>query len=148
MEPEADSTTQEGHQKLPSISPKPIFVYDGECGFCKFWVDRWKQKSSGEVIFKPYQQLPKVYLGIRRRDFKHTVYLITQYRRLRGAAAVFEMLALGGNDFWNQLYYNVVLADVIFEAGYWFVATHRDFFFTLIKIIYKDAKKYETDIQV
>jgi predicted DCC family thiol-disulfide oxidoreductase YuxK len=145
VEPKANSIAHEEPLKPPSTAPKPIFVYDGECGFCNFWIDKWKREASGEVNFISYQQLPRVYLGIRRRDFKQTVYLITQYRRLRGAAAVFEMLALGGNDFWNQLYYNVVLADVVFETGYWFIATHRDFFFLLIKIFNRDARKYEAD---
>jgi predicted DCC family thiol-disulfide oxidoreductase YuxK len=148
VESEADNTPQEANLKLPSNVPKPIFVYDGECGFCKFWIDRWKRTASDDVIFKPYQHLPRVYNGIRRREFKKTVYLITQHRRLRGAAAVFEMLALGGNNFWNQLYYNLVLADVIFEAGYWLIATHRDFFFMVIKLFNRDAKKYETDTKV
>ncbi|WP_299822604.1 DCC1-like thiol-disulfide oxidoreductase family protein [uncultured Pontibacter sp.] len=136
------SNNQNDGQILGSAILKPILVYDGDCSFCKFWVSRWQKLTPHEVKFTPYQHLPEVYYGVKRQEFKKSVYLITHYRRLRGAAAVFEVLALGGNDFWNKLYYNIVLADVLFEAGYRFVASNRDFCFWVTKLFYKDARKF------
>lgn len=131
-------------EQEPASMPKPIMVYDGACNFCRFWISRWQRNVSEEVVFTPFQQLPRVYFGITHQEFSKSVYLITKYRRLRGAAAVFEVLALGGNDFWNRIYYNVVLADTVFEAGYWLVSTHRNFFFWLTKIFYKEARSFDS----
>lgn len=128
---------------IPNSTLKPIMVYDGACGFCKFWVSRWQRQAADEVVFVPYQQLPHKYFGITRRQFSKSVYLITQYRRLHGAAAVFEVLALGGNDFWNSVYYNFILADIVFEAAYKVIASYRDFFFWLTKIFYKEARHFD-----
>ncbi|GAB3199163.1 putative DCC family thiol-disulfide oxidoreductase YuxK [Pontibacter aydingkolensis] len=143
MQSKVSIVTNGEHQQLPLSTLKPIMVYDGACNFCKYWVSKWQLHASGEVTFIPYQQLPKTYFGITRQQFSKSVYLITQYRRLRGAAAVFEMLALGGNDFWNRLYHNVILADSVFEAGYWLVATFRDFFFWVIKLFSKEAREFD-----
>lgn len=134
----------EEQEKNAFITLRPILVYDGNCDFCRFWVDRWRRMAYTEVDFEPYQQLPAHFHGISRDQFAQSVYLITQYRRLKGAAAVFEVLAIGGNDFWNRLYYNVVLADTVFEAGYRFVASNRDFFFRLTKLFYDSARQYDS----
>ncbi|MBC5992844.1 thiol-disulfide oxidoreductase DCC family protein [Pontibacter cellulosilyticus] len=135
-----EEDVKKGQDQVPPPTSKPVMVYDGGCDFCKFWVNRWQRTTADEVNYTPFQQLPETFQGVTRKQFKQSVYLITQYRRLRGAAAVFEVLALGGNDFWNRLYYNVVLADTVFEVGYKLVGNNRNFFFWLTKIFYKDAR--------
>ena len=142
MQEDGSNTTHGEPEQSSSTIQRPVMVFDGNCAFCKFWVSKWQKLAAEEVDFAPYQQLPRVYYGVSRQQFSRSVYLITKYRRLRGAAAVFEVLALGGNDFWNRLYYNVVLADSFFESCYWLVATHRDFFFQLTKLFYKEARKF------
>lgn len=143
MQEELNTHANADPEQDTPLTVKPIMVYDGACGFCRFWVSRWQRNTLNEVTFTPYQQVPKLYHGITRRHFSKSVYLITKYRRLRGAAAVFEVLALGGNDFWNSVYYNVVLADVVFEAGYQLIAANRNFFFWLTKLFYKEARTYD-----
>lgn len=130
----------------PPLAEKPIMVYDGACDFCRYWVNKWQQATLNEVTYVPYQKVPKLYYGVTRQQFSRSVYLITKYRRLRGAAAIFEVLALGGNNFWNNVYYNLVLADVVFETGYQVIASNRGFFFWLTKIFYKDARKFDSQL--
>ena len=144
MQEELNTTPDINPEQDSAFTFKPTMVYDGNCGFCRYWVSRWQRNTINEVTYIPYQQIPKLYNGITRRQFSKSVYLITKYRRLRGAAAVFEVLALGGNNFWNSVYYNVVLADVVFEAGYQFIAANRNFFFKLTKLFYKEARLYDT----
>lgn len=144
LEPEVDRTPNEDKPKSNFSFITPILVYDGECDFCKFWVSRWQRTTSNLVEYTPFQKLPREFYGITKHEFRSSVYLITQYRRLKGAAAVFEVLAYGGNDLWNRLYYNVVLADVVFEAGYRLVATHRNFFYRLTKLFFQEAREFKT----
>ncbi|MEJ8801077.1 thiol-disulfide oxidoreductase DCC family protein [Pontibacter sp. H249] len=142
LEKGGNASSEEVDQDSISLQ-KPIMVYDGNCSFCRFWVSKWQNLASEEVDFVPYQQLPKLYYGVTRQQFSRSVYLVTKYRRLHGAAAVFEVLAIGGDDSWNRIYYNVVLADTFFEAAYRVVANNRDFFFWLTKLFYTDARAFK-----
>ncbi|MFD2512933.1 thiol-disulfide oxidoreductase DCC family protein [Pontibacter locisalis] len=111
---------------------KPILVFDGECAFCKYWVNRWRQRTEDDVIYIPFQQAPPSYFGISREQFRESVYLITQYRRLHGAEAVFELLAISGDTTFIRLY-NLPLANRLFELGYSIVANNRNFFYELLR---------------
>ena len=31
-------------------------LFDGDCGFCRFWMQRWRSKTRGQVDFAPAQQ--------------------------------------------------------------------------------------------
>lgn len=138
MKSETGSAADVVHIYAISVQ-KPILVYDGDCAFCKYWVNRWKRKTEDEVCFVPFQQVPRVYFGIQRDQFQKSVYLITHYRRLHGAEAVFELLAIGGNNTWIQLYHGFPLAERAFEAGYRFVAENRGFFYKILKIFDSNA---------
>jgi lipase maturation factor 1 len=35
---------------------KPLLLYDGECGFCKLWIARWKTATGGLVDYAPSQE--------------------------------------------------------------------------------------------
>ncbi|WP_439881250.1 thiol-disulfide oxidoreductase DCC family protein [Pontibacter sp. MBLB2868] len=118
---------------------KPILVYDGECAFCLYWVNKWKQITAEEVDYTPFQQVPPVYFGVSREQFQKSVYLITYYRRLYGAEAVFELLSIGGNNTWLQLYHGIPFADSLFELGYRIVADNRNFFYKILKFFIPDA---------
>src|SRR5436305_15190978 len=34
----------------------PTFIYDGDCSFCKLWVDRWKQLTGDRVVYESFQE--------------------------------------------------------------------------------------------
>ena len=56
--------------KQPSITvvekpARPLFIYDGECNFCKFWILRWQRFTRGRVDYVASQE-PQ----IARTDFR------------------------------------------------------------------------------
>src|ERR1051325_7451835 len=35
--------------------PKPILFFDRDCGFCRFWIDRWRHRTGDSLEYQPYQ---------------------------------------------------------------------------------------------
>ena len=35
----------------------PLLVFDGDCGFCRYWVEYWRQLTGERVNYRPYSIL-------------------------------------------------------------------------------------------
>jgi predicted DCC family thiol-disulfide oxidoreductase YuxK len=33
----------------------PLLIFDGDCGFCRIWVEYWKRLTGDLVAYGPYQ---------------------------------------------------------------------------------------------
>lgn len=119
---------------------EPVLVYDGDCSFCKYWVNRWRHRTGSKVKYVPFQEVPENFHGITHTQFRKSVYLFTSYGRpLHGAEAVAVLLQLSGYSTWNWLYHRVPLAGSVAEAGYRLVANNRDLFYKLTKAVFRDT---------
>src|SRR5690606_26091739 len=49
---------------------KPMMVWDGECGFCKYWITRWKSKTDDRIEYQTFQQVAENYKDIPLKEFK------------------------------------------------------------------------------
>ena len=36
---------------------KPLLIWDGDCDFCRKWVDRWRHVTRDRVDYAPYQEV-------------------------------------------------------------------------------------------
>lgn len=128
-----------GHSIGDSL-PKPVLVYDGDCSFCKYWVNKWRRRTGNKIQYVPFQEVPDSFHGITHAQFRRSVYLFTSYgQRLHGAEAVAVLLQLSGYSNWSWLYHRVPLASTVAETGYRVVADHRDFFYKVTKLVFRDA---------
>ena len=116
---------------------KPVFVYDGGCGFCKLWVRRW-QKMVGEAVeFAPFQTAAQNFPDIPRSEFEAAVKLIVPDGRVFSAAeATFRMLALGGQGRWLWLYEHVPGFKHLAEAIYRLIAKRRSLAFSATAFLF------------
>ena len=55
---------------------KPMMVWDGECGFCKYWVTRWKMYTGDRITYKTYQEVASQFKDIPLKEFKKASRLI------------------------------------------------------------------------
>jgi lipase maturation factor 1 len=80
----------------PRVSHSPLellLLYDGDCGFCRKWVGRWKDLTGGRVLYKPYQEAASGFPEIDSRRFTQSLQLILPTGEvLQGAEAVFKCL--------------------------------------------------------
>jgi predicted DCC family thiol-disulfide oxidoreductase YuxK len=113
---------------VASPPSRPLMVYDGDCSFCKRWVERWKWLTLGEVDFEPYQTASSRFPEIPIENFHHGVQLIEPDGRVtKNAKAVFKSFDLAGRKRWLLwLYENIWPFALITEATYRFIANHRN----------------------
>ncbi|SDB46093.1 Protein of unknown function, DUF393 [Flavobacteriaceae bacterium MAR_2010_188] len=77
---------------------KPIFVWDGKCGFCKYWVLRLKKYTNPQIDFKTFQDVNDSFPDIPIRRFEEASRLIEPTGR------VFS----GPDSFYRSLIYRKV----------------------------------------
>ena len=122
----------------PEIPERPLLLWDGDCGFCRSWIERWRAITGERVAYEPYQSAAARFPEIPRERFANAVQLIeSDGRRSEAAEAVFRALAYApGHGMWLTLYRRVPPFTAISEAAYRFVAGRRPLFTLLTRWIW------------
>jgi predicted DCC family thiol-disulfide oxidoreductase YuxK len=109
----------------------PHLIYDGDCGFCKYWASYWQKLTGDKVIYKPYQEVAQQYPSISIESFHRAVQYITPNGKISSAAeASFLTLSHArGKSFWLFLYRKLPGFAYISEKAYSFISSHRTFFY-------------------
>src|SRR5512135_1397859 len=72
----------------------PLLVFDGDCGFCRAWMEYWKSLTGEHVSYAPFQEVGERFPQVSHEDFAAAVKLMLPNREVRsGAHAVFTVLA-------------------------------------------------------
>ena len=114
----------------------PLFLFDGDCGFCRFWVERWRSQTRGLVDFAPAQQEAARFPQVTEEAWKRAAQLVLPDGTVHaGAEAVFAALACVPKHRWMlNAYRRVPGARPASDAFYRLVAGHRDFFAHLTRL--------------
>ena len=113
---------------------KPLLIFDGDCHFCRRWVERWRELTAGAVEYAPYQEIAARFPEIPREEFGKAVHFVESDGTVyRAAEAVFRSLRTtwsGRGLVW--CYEHVPGFAPITEMAYAFIARHRQLasFFT------------------
>jgi predicted DCC family thiol-disulfide oxidoreductase YuxK len=117
--------------------PKPLLVYDGDCGFCKLWVARWREETNDAVDYQALQEAAARFPEVPREEFERAVKLIEPDGRVwSGAAAVYRSLGAGGRGLNRWSYDHVPGFAAASEFAYRFIAGHRDLADTVTSIFW------------
>ena len=106
-------------------------IYDGDCGFCGRWIQRWKRTTADRVEYLPFQD-PSIaarFPELPREAFERSVHLVEPDGRVyRGAEAVFRSLASPSKFAWLLWTYEKIPGVApLAEWGYRRVASNRVF---------------------
>jgi predicted DCC family thiol-disulfide oxidoreductase YuxK len=114
------------NQQLPE---RPFLVFDGDCSFCRAWVEYWNQITGNRVIYVPYQGIGDRFPHISRQEFAASVQLVMPNGKVFcGAHAVFQLVALvPGKTSLLWLYERVPGFAPVAESVYALIARHRSF---------------------
>ena len=117
---------------------KPVFIYDGDCGFCRLWIARWSPLTEEEVVYRPSQEVGENYPQISPEYFESSVYFVdSEGSFCSGAQAVFKALSYAPNGKWLLRAYEKVPGFApISEWGYRQVAGNRKIFSALTQWIW------------
>ncbi len=122
------------HTKFPP-KEKPILVWDGECGFCAYWITRWKKISAGKINFQTYQEVAQQFPDIPLKEFKKASRLITPKGTVYSGpdSAYMSYFIANQKSPWHRWYAMHSWFTKLSDYGYNFIAKHRSLFFTLTK---------------
>ncbi len=99
---------------------KPVLIYDGDCGFCRIWIEYWKRLTGDRVEYAPSSEAAARYPRIPRAEFARAVQLVRPDGSVAsGAQAVFETLGL------ERAYRRSRALAFFAEALYRWIARHR-----------------------
>ena len=124
---------------MPEYSlDRPLLVFDGECPFCRAWVDYWKHLTADRIAYATYQEVGPRFPEISREEFATAVKLIPPHGEVRsGAHAVFSALAIvpeKRSALWA--YEKIPGFAAASEAAYRVFARHRSFFYRVTKLLW------------
>jgi len=117
---------------------RPVLVFDGDCGFCRFWIERWRGATGGKVDYEPYQKVAARYPEIPLQAFQTAVQFIEPDGHVTsGSDAVFRALEFSQKE--NTLL-NILRAVPFFDEAahivYRIVANNRTFFSLLTRLFF------------
>lgn len=118
---------------------KPALLYDGDCSFCRGWVQRWEKVVVGKVDFFTSQKAAEFFPEIPKQDFAKAVQYIDAGQRFSGAEAVFRLLDCAGSSWFLTLYQKISFFARSSEAFYNFVAKHRSFFSRITRFFWGES---------
>jgi len=117
---------------------KPLLVWDGQCGFCHYWVLRWRQMTGDLIRYEPYQEVSDRFPDIPTVRFREAAQLIEPNGAVySGAGAAYRTFTYGTPwaflDEWYQ--YDPVFKWISDQIYQW-IADHRPFMFRLTKALF------------
>jgi len=124
---------------------RPVLIFDGDCSFCRAWVEYWKSITDG-VLYVPYQEIGDRFPEISGQEFAAAVQLVLPSgETFSGAHAVFQLLALvPGKGALLWLYERVPGFAPVADAVYDWIARHRSFAYSLTKYVWGVPLEPET----
>jgi predicted DCC family thiol-disulfide oxidoreductase YuxK len=127
---------------------RPTFVYDGECGICRYWVDYWRALTGDRVDYRPYQEAATDFPAIAPEAFRRAVqYIETDGTTYSGAAATLRLLTNApGRAPWWWFYAHAPGFAPASEVAYSFFARRRGLLDRVTKFLWGprlEAERYE-----
>ena len=135
--------TSEPRLRVSNSPPKPLMIWDGECHFCKMWIERWRQITGGKVDYATYQQAAHLFPEIPVDQFKHAMAFIEpDGKTFFAAEAVYRSLQYRSSRTWLAWSYDHVPGFAeISETAYKFIARHRSLGSSVTRILWgKDVR--------
>lgn len=107
---------------------KPTLIFDGKCGFCRQWIDYWRQLTGDRIDYLASQDVGGRFPQIPQASYSESVQLVRPDDAVvNGARAVFETLG-------KEKLYSFVSGPA--EFVYRFIARRRNFFYHLTRLAF------------
>ena len=126
------------HFRVSNPPPKPLMVWDGECHFCKRWIERWQEITAGNVDYVTYQQAAHQFPEIPIEQFQRAVALVEpDGESFFAAEAVYRSLQYRPSRKWLAWSYDHFPGFApISETAYKFIARHRGLASTITRLLW------------
>ncbi len=118
--------------------PNPLMIWDGECHFCRRWIERWREITAGMVDYATYQEAAARFPEIPVKQFQRAVAFIEPNGEAFFAAeAVYRSLGYRSSRKWLVWSYDHVPGfAAISQTAYKFIARHRSLGSTFTRLLW------------
>src|SRR5438876_11377357 len=115
------------HLRVSNPPTRPLMIWDGDCHFCRRWIERWREITEGKIDYAPYQEAAARFPEIAVEQFKHAVAFVEPDGEAFSAAeAVYRSLRYRSSRKWLAWSYDHVPGfAAISETAYSFIARNR-----------------------
>jgi lipase maturation factor 1 len=123
--------------------PKPLMIWDGECHFCRRWIERWREITAGEVDYATYQEAANRFPEIPLEQLQRAVAFIEpDGKAFFAAEAVYRSLRYRSSRKWLAWSYDHIAGFApISETAYNFIARHRGLGSSITRLLWgKDVR--------
>src|SRR5437660_380693 len=97
------------HRIVRAAPAKPLMLFDGNCHFCRRWIERWRDLTGDAVEYAPFQECAARFPEIPPEDFERAMHFIeTDGTISKGAEAVFRSLDHNRRRRWMRWSYERV----------------------------------------
>jgi lipase maturation factor 1 len=119
--------TGKQHLRVLNLPSKPLLIWDGECDFCRLWIDRWREITAGKVDYATYQKAAARFPEIPVEQFQRAmVFIEPDGKAFFAAEAVYRSLGFRFSRKWLAWSYDHVPGfAAISEIAYKFIARNR-----------------------
>ncbi|MCO6437660.1 MAG: lipase maturation factor family protein [Phycisphaerae bacterium] len=117
---------------------KPLLVFDGDCGFCRYWMVRWRRHTLGHVDYAPYQDVADQFPEIPIEQFQRAAQLVEPDGNVfAGAEGIFRAARYAPSRRWlNTLYRLVPGLPLAARITYGTIARHRAAAMTVTRLLW------------
>jgi predicted DCC family thiol-disulfide oxidoreductase YuxK len=136
--------TNEPRIRVSNPPSKPLLFWDGDCDFCRLWIERWREMTVGKVDYATYRKAADRFPEIPTDEFNRSLVLIEpDGTAFFAAEAVCRSLAYRRSRKWLAWSYDHVPGfAAVAETGYGFIARHRKFASAVTRLLWgKDVRR-------
>ena len=132
--------------RVSNPPPKPLLIWDGECDFCRLWIERWREITASRVNYATYQEAAERFPEIPVDQFARAMAFIKADGDVFFAAdAVYRSLAYRHSRRWLAWSYDRVPGfAAVSETGYGFIARHRNFASAVTRLLWGNDVRQPT----
>lgn len=132
--------TKASYLRVAAPPPKPLLIWDGECHFCRRWIERWREITRDEVDYEASQKIGDRFPEIPREQFERSlIYIETNGDVFFGAEAACRSLRCRSSKRWLAWSYEHVPGFApISESFYQIVASNRKIASAITRLLWGD----------
>jgi lipase maturation factor 1 len=130
--------TAQSRFRVSNPPPKPLMIWDGDCHFCRRWIERWREITRDEVDYEISQKVGDRFPEIPREQFERSViYIETDGAVYSGAEAVFRSLRCRSSKKWLAWsYYHFPGFAPVSESLYKIISCNRRFASVITRLLW------------
>jgi predicted DCC family thiol-disulfide oxidoreductase YuxK len=130
--------TAQSRFRVSNPPPKPLMIWDGDCHFCRRWIERWREITRDEVDYEISQKVGDRFPEIPREQFERSViYIETDGAVYSGAEAVFRSLRCRSSKKWLAWSYDRLPGFApVSESLYKIISCNRRFASVITRLLW------------